>query len=229
MTTPNIWARRWRASRAKRPASSSAAARPSSRRRIISPADQTLRAEAERIGAYAASSSARRISPSHEEGGRLVYQDEKGLLDLPRPRLVGRHQYINAGTAIAALRAAGFEQFETVGLRGRPDPCGMAGAAAAHRQGPPAGARSRGMRTLARRRPQCRWRPGARGRHGGSERAQRRARSCSSSGCSGPRIRTRFFRNFIGLAREVIAVPISGPDRGASGRGGRVDRGERRA
>jgi dihydrofolate synthase/folylpolyglutamate synthase len=42
----------------------------------------------------------------HEEGGRLVYQDEDGLLDLPRPKLVGRHQLDNAGVAIAALRAA---------------------------------------------------------------------------------------------------------------------------
>jgi dihydrofolate synthase/folylpolyglutamate synthase len=43
----------------------------------------------------------------HEERGRLVYQDEEGLLDLPLPKLVGRHQLDNAGVAIAALRAAG--------------------------------------------------------------------------------------------------------------------------
>jgi len=41
------------------------------------------------------------------ERGRLVYQDEKGLFDLPPPKLFGRHQFDNAGTAIAALRAAG--------------------------------------------------------------------------------------------------------------------------
>jgi dihydrofolate synthase / folylpolyglutamate synthase len=40
-----------------------------------------------------------------EERGRLVYQDEDGLLDLPAPRLYGRHQFENAGLAIAALRA----------------------------------------------------------------------------------------------------------------------------
>jgi dihydrofolate synthase / folylpolyglutamate synthase len=40
-----------------------------------------------------------------EERGRLVYQDEAGLLDLPAPRLYGRHQFENAGLAIAALRA----------------------------------------------------------------------------------------------------------------------------
>jgi dihydrofolate synthase / folylpolyglutamate synthase len=42
-----------------------------------------------------------------EERGRLVYQDDDGLLDLPAPKLYGRHQFENAGTAIAALRAAG--------------------------------------------------------------------------------------------------------------------------
>jgi dihydrofolate synthase/folylpolyglutamate synthase len=41
------------------------------------------------------------------ERGRLVYQDEAGLLDLPLPRLAGAHQIENAGLAVAALRAAG--------------------------------------------------------------------------------------------------------------------------
>jgi dihydrofolate synthase / folylpolyglutamate synthase len=44
-----------------------------------------------------------------EERGRLVYQDGDGLLDLPAPRLYGRHQFENAGTAIAALRASGLK------------------------------------------------------------------------------------------------------------------------
>jgi dihydrofolate synthase / folylpolyglutamate synthase len=42
-----------------------------------------------------------------EERGRLVYQDDAGLLDLPPPRLYGRHQFENAGVAIAALRTIG--------------------------------------------------------------------------------------------------------------------------
>src|SRR6266404_1407942 len=42
-----------------------------------------------------------------EERGRLVYQDAAGLLDLPAPRLYGRHQFENAGVAIAALRTLG--------------------------------------------------------------------------------------------------------------------------
>ncbi|AXK82357.1 bifunctional folylpolyglutamate synthase/dihydrofolate synthase [Pseudolabrys taiwanensis] len=40
-----------------------------------------------------------------EERGRLVYQDDNGLLDLPAPKLYGRHQFENAGLAIATLRA----------------------------------------------------------------------------------------------------------------------------
>lgn len=42
-----------------------------------------------------------------EERGRLVYQDEAGLCDLPLPNLPGAHQYENAGAAIAALRHLG--------------------------------------------------------------------------------------------------------------------------
>jgi dihydrofolate synthase/folylpolyglutamate synthase len=44
---------------------------------------------------------------AHEEYGRLVYQDEFGLADLPLPRLPGRHQYANAAAAIRAVKAAG--------------------------------------------------------------------------------------------------------------------------
>lgn len=42
-----------------------------------------------------------------EERGRLIYQDENGLLDLPLPNLPGPHQVQNAGAAIAALRFLG--------------------------------------------------------------------------------------------------------------------------
>ncbi len=43
-----------------------------------------------------------------EERGRLIYQDDRGLLDLPPPALMGAHQFQNAGTAITALRHLGF-------------------------------------------------------------------------------------------------------------------------
>ena len=45
-----------------------------------------------------------------EERGRLIYQDENGLLDLPLPNLPGPFQIFNAGAAIAALRALGKDQ-----------------------------------------------------------------------------------------------------------------------
>ncbi|WP_222334840.1 bifunctional folylpolyglutamate synthase/dihydrofolate synthase [Rhizobium leguminosarum] len=51
---------------------------------------------------------------AHEEYGRLVYQDEFGLADLPLPRLPGRHQYANAAAAIRAVKAAGFTVTETM-------------------------------------------------------------------------------------------------------------------
>ncbi|WP_106754439.1 bifunctional folylpolyglutamate synthase/dihydrofolate synthase [Pannonibacter carbonis] len=40
------------------------------------------------------------------DNGRMVFQDEDGLLDLPLPALPGDHQILNAGVAIAALKAA---------------------------------------------------------------------------------------------------------------------------
>jgi dihydrofolate synthase/folylpolyglutamate synthase len=39
------------------------------------------------------------------ERGRLVYQDDRGLMDLAAPKLFGRHQFGNAGLAVATLRA----------------------------------------------------------------------------------------------------------------------------
>ena len=111
-TTRNISAPRSRPSPARRPASSSAAARPSSRRRITS---RPTRPCAPRPSASAPrrSSSASRISPCTRKADasstrtRTVSstcraQDSSGGINTSMP-----------GTAIAALRAAGFEQFET--------------------------------------------------------------------------------------------------------------------
>ena len=47
-----------------------------------------------------------------EERGRMTFQDERGLMDLSLPRLAGRHQIENAGTAIALLRAMSAEVSE---------------------------------------------------------------------------------------------------------------------
>lgn len=69
---------------------------------------EVIEARAERLGAPLL------VQGQHwdawEERGRLIYQDEAGLLDLPPPALMGAHQFQNAGTAIAALRHFGFGQ-----------------------------------------------------------------------------------------------------------------------
>ncbi len=44
---------------------------------------------------------------SYKQNGRLIYQDEGGLWDLPLPNLLGPHQIDNAGLALAALRYLG--------------------------------------------------------------------------------------------------------------------------
>jgi dihydrofolate synthase / folylpolyglutamate synthase len=43
----------------------------------------------------------------YPQNGRLVYQDEDGLLDLPPPALIGHHQFDNAALAVAAARHFG--------------------------------------------------------------------------------------------------------------------------
>ncbi len=59
---------------------------------------------------------ARKSVPAHwanrdwqvwEEHGRIAFQDDAGLLDLPCPNLIGAHQVVNAGTALATLRLLG--------------------------------------------------------------------------------------------------------------------------
>jgi dihydrofolate synthase / folylpolyglutamate synthase len=171
-------------------------------------ADQTLRDEAERIGALPLLVGQQDFSV-HEEGGRLVYQDEKGLLDLPRPKLIGRHQFTNAGTAIAALRAAGFEQFETSAFE--------AGLTRAEWPG-------RLQRLNRGRLPEiapqgCElWLDGGHNQDGGRVLAAAMADQSERSdaplvliaGMLGTKDSQAFFKNFSGLAREVIAVPISG-------------------
>jgi len=44
------------------------------------------------------------------ERGRLIFQDETGLMDLPLPNLPGPHQIENAGAAIMALRHLGYSE-----------------------------------------------------------------------------------------------------------------------
>lgn len=66
------------------------------------------------VAAVLESEARKKHAPTHGAGqqwhisverGRLVYQDDRGLMDLAAPRLFGRHQFGNAGLAIATLRA----------------------------------------------------------------------------------------------------------------------------
>ena len=62
-----------------------------------------LQREARRAGALLR--VADRDFSVREEHGRLLFEDEDGLVDLPLPRLAGRHQHGNAALALATLRA----------------------------------------------------------------------------------------------------------------------------
>jgi dihydrofolate synthase/folylpolyglutamate synthase len=50
----------------------------------------------------------------YSEHGRVIYQDDNGLCDLDPPRLPGAHQVMNAGLAVAAVRAAGLDLSNSV-------------------------------------------------------------------------------------------------------------------
>jgi len=51
-----------------------------------------------------------------EEHGRLMVQAEDRLIDLPPPSLYGRHQFANAGLAVAALLALGDARIDDAAL-----------------------------------------------------------------------------------------------------------------
>ena len=145
----------------------------------------------------------------HEDSGRLVYQDETDLFDLPRPKLVGRHQFTNAATAIAALRAAGFGDI------------GIAAVEAGLRNVDWPGR----MQRLARGRLAALvpagselWLDGGHNIDGGRILATALADLGERSdvplvlivGLLGTKDAEGFLRHFVGLARALIAVPIAG-------------------
>jgi dihydrofolate synthase / folylpolyglutamate synthase len=150
-----------------------------------------------------------------EERGRLVFQDEAGLLDLPAPKLYGRHQFENAGLAIATLRAiralkiapAAFE----AGLTKADWPARLQRLAQGKLVSPtPPGSEL--------------WLDGGHNPEGGraiaaaladlEERVSRPlvliVGMLASKDCEG------FLRNFTGLARRVIAVPVPAAEKGLS-------------
>jgi dihydrofolate synthase/folylpolyglutamate synthase len=144
----------------------------------------------------------------HEEHGRLIYQDESGLLDLALPKLVGRHQHQNAATAIACLRAlipdldaATFEQ----GLIEADWPARLQKLA----RGPLVDLAPQGAEV---------WLDGGHNEEGGRVLGQAMADFEEKAarplvmicGSLSSKDTVGFLRSFSGLAREVLAVPISG-------------------
>jgi dihydrofolate synthase/folylpolyglutamate synthase len=143
------------------------------------------------------------------ERGRLVYQDERGLMDLAAPRLFGRHQFDNAGLAIATLRAIdafkiGMPAFEA-GIVNAEWPARMqrlvAGALAD--QGPPG----------------CEiWLDGGHNAEGGRVTAaalgdleERVSRPLVViAGMMANKDAGAFLANFAGLTRHIMTVPIPG-------------------
>jgi dihydrofolate synthase / folylpolyglutamate synthase len=171
-------------------------------------ADRVLREGAERAGAGPILIGNQDFS-AHEERGRLVYQDEDGLLDLPRPRLTGRHQIANAGTAIAALRAAGFGDLESAVYEAGMSRVEWPGRLQRLTRGRLAGIAPSGSEL---------WLDGGHNPDGGraisAALADIEERSAAPLvlivGMLGTKDADGFLRNFAGLAREVIAVPITG-------------------
>jgi dihydrofolate synthase/folylpolyglutamate synthase len=150
-----------------------------------------------------------------EERGRLVYQDEAGLLDLPAPKLYGRHQFENAGLAIAALRA--IKPFKS------PPAAFEAGIVKAEW---PARLHRLSQGRLVELAPAGSelWLDGGHNPDGGravaaaladlEERVSRPlvliVGMLASKDCEG------FLRNFTGLVRRLIAVPMPNADKGLS-------------
>ncbi|MDB5629800.1 MAG: FolC bifunctional protein [Tardiphaga sp.] len=144
------------------------------------------------------------------ENGRLVYQDDVGLLDLTAPRLFGRHQIDNAGLAIATLRALDLFDIATPAYER-----GIVGACW------PARMQRLSQGALLAEAPHDAeiWLDGGHNAEGGrvvaaalgdlEERVSRPL--VVIAGMMPNKDATGFLANFTGLTRHIIAVPI--PDR----------------
>ena len=144
------------------------------------------------------------------ERGRLVYQDDRGLMDLAAPKLFGRHQFDNAGLAIATLRAQNLFKIDTAAFE-----AGIVNAEW------PARMQRLASGALVDQAPQgCEiWLDGGHNAEGGrvvaaalgdlEERVSRPL--VVIAGMMGNKDAGAFLANFAGLTRHIIAVQI--PDR----------------
>jgi dihydrofolate synthase/folylpolyglutamate synthase len=148
----------------------------------------------------------------HAENGRLIFEDADGLVDLPLPRLAGRHQRVNAAAAVAALRA--IEPRLSIGALER---------AMVEVDWPARLQRLRGGRlvALAPARAEV-WLDGAHNEAGGRALAEAMADLEDQAprplalicGTLTTKDTAGFLAHFKGLAQETLAVPISGEHAG---------------
>ena len=144
------------------------------------------------------------------ERGRLVYQDDRGLMDLAAPKLFGRHQFDNAGLAIATLRAQSLFRIDASAVE-----AGIVGA-----EWPARMQRLASGMLLDLAPPGCEiWLDGGHNADGGRVAAaalgdleERVSRPLVVIiGMMANKDAAGFVANFAGLTRHIIAVPI--PDR----------------
>ena len=178
---------------------------------VVAPQDpralEVIRSVARRVGAPLIESG--QDFMAYEEHGRLVYQDAFGLMDLPLPRLAGRHQITNAGAALACLRHSDLSGTDS------------SHAAAMNQVFWPARLQKL-TGTLAALAPSCDvWLDGGHNAGGGQALAEAMADIEDRvprplylvSGLLRTKEAVDFFRPFEGLARQVVAVPIPGHDK----------------
>jgi dihydrofolate synthase/folylpolyglutamate synthase len=148
----------------------------------------------------------------YEENGRFVFQNEGGLVDLPLPNLIGRHQISNATLAIAALQQAGFTLTDTQMVRGV-----TSADWPGRMQKLPAGRLS----DLAPVQSEI-WLDGGHNPHAGQAVAEVLANLSEKMArplfliCAmlNTKDQTGYFRSFDGLAKHVFTVPVATSDAG---------------
>jgi dihydrofolate synthase / folylpolyglutamate synthase len=144
------------------------------------------------------------------ERGRLVYQDDRGLMDLAAPKLFGRHQFDNAGLAIATLRAQNLFKIDNAAFE----------AGIVNAEWPARMQRLASGALVDQAPPGCElWLDGGHNADGGrvvaaalgdlEERVSRPL--VVIAGMMGNKDANAFLANFAGLTRHIIAVQI--PDR----------------
>jgi dihydrofolate synthase/folylpolyglutamate synthase len=144
-----------------------------------------------------------------EQRGRLIYQSAERLLDLPLPALMGQHQIVNAGVAVAAAL-----QLKPLGLTDTAIERGLTEVRwPARMQALNTGPLSRLLMPGSEL-----WLDGGHNPDGAEAIAQTLAELEERApkpvglivGMMGPKDAARFFEHFRGIVRRVVTVPVPG-------------------